>query len=233
MCPSRPNHVASFSLASKIHAPTRRPARTMTSAGAGNVRSSTVSIGRGVPADDAPRPAPPCRRRDTTYYDGSVEGDLYDGVPVDRRGWTGFWLWCWCQMVIHRVACGMSPRRGWRIAVCVGNSRQWGLLKSLAHIRRSREWCCRPLGAPRLLYFAAVQLWTAVGGGFPRAVCRDQAQNPGVVLAKGSTVSERVGSGGRWPVVSRGLYAATVTVIAWGTTFSSGTGSPESCRSSR
>jgi hypothetical protein len=24
------------------------------------------------------------RLRDTTYYDGSVEGDLYDGLPVDR-----------------------------------------------------------------------------------------------------------------------------------------------------
>lgn len=35
------------------------------------------------------------------------------------------------------------------------------------------------------------------------------------------------------PIVRRGLYAATVTVIAWGATFSSGMGSPESCRSSR
>ncbi len=50
---------------------------------------------------------------------------------------------------------------------------------------------------------------------------------------RGGTASERVGSGGRCPVIRRGLYAATVTVIAWGTTFSSGTGSPESCRSSR
>jgi hypothetical protein len=107
------------------------------------------------------------------------------------------------------------------------NSRQQGSMESFAHVRRSAGGCSGSLGGPRLLYFAAVQQWTAAGGGLPRAVCGDQAQNPGLVHCL-----ERVASGGRWPVVSRGLYAATVTVIVWGTTFSSGTGSPESCRSS-
>lgn len=61
------------------------------------------------------------------------------------------------------------------------NSRQWGLLESFAHIRWSLRDRCSPLRAPRLLYFAAVPLWTAVGGSLPRAVCGDPAQNPGVV----------------------------------------------------
>ncbi len=54
------------------------------------------------------------------------------------------------------------------------NSRQRGLLESFAHVRRFLGWCCGPLGVPRLLYFAAVQLWTAAGGGLPCAVCRDR-----------------------------------------------------------
>jgi hypothetical protein len=36
-----------------------------------------------------------------------------------------------------------------------------------------------------LLYFIAVPLWTAAGGGLPPAVCGDQAQTPGVVLDEG------------------------------------------------
>jgi hypothetical protein len=65
------------------------------------------------------------------------------------------------------------------------NSRQWGLLKSFAHIRRSLEWRCAPLRALRLLYFAAVPVWTTAGGGLPRAVRGNQAQNPGVLLDDG------------------------------------------------
>lgn len=116
----------------------------------------------------------------TTYYDGLVEGDLYDGLPVDRlpidvvdvpdqahlrrsdryrgavdieldpaieavfdpcrlvvrdpksrlvrqsgwsatrRGWIEFWLWC--SMAIRRADCGMSLRRGRRIAACVAST---------------------------------------------------------------------------------------------------------------
>ena len=66
------------------------------------------------------------------------------------------------------------------------NSRQRGLLRSFLHVKWSRVGCCGPLRAPRLLYFAAVPLWTAAGGGgLPRAVCGNQAQNSGVVLDEG------------------------------------------------
>jgi hypothetical protein len=59
---------------------------------------------------------------------------------------------------------------------------------------------------------------------------------PGILVScwmKGSIASERIAMGAPWSVVGHSLYAATVTVIAWGATFSSGMGSPESRRSSR
>jgi hypothetical protein len=86
---------------------------------------------------------------------------------------------------------------------------------SFEDVKQSRGWCCGLLlSGPRLLY----SYGPPAGGGLPRAVCGDQAQNPGVVLDGGSTASECVASGGRWHVVGGGRYAAMVTVIAWGTT---------------
>jgi len=86
---------------------------------------------------------------------------------------------------INRVA--VAGGRYWdRTSDLFGvNCRRWSLLRSFTHVKRSRGWCCGPLGAPRLLYFAAVPLWTAAGGGLPCAVCGDQAQTPGVVLDEG------------------------------------------------
>jgi hypothetical protein len=43
-----------------------------------------------------------------------------------------------------------------------------------------------------LLYFAAVPIWTTVGGGLPHTVCGNQARNPSVMQTKGSIVSERI-----------------------------------------
>ena len=48
-----------------------------------------------------------------------------------------------------------------------------------ARRREERDIYNRALArAPRLLYFAAVQLWTAAGGGLPRAICRGPGAEP-------------------------------------------------------
>jgi hypothetical protein len=81
---------------------------------------------------------------------------------------------------------------------CV-NSRQRGLMGSFEHVKQSHRWCCGSLSGPWLLYFAAVQLWTAAGGGLPRASAGTRRRTLVSCWTKESTTSERVASGGRWP----------------------------------
>jgi hypothetical protein len=65
------------------------------------------------------------------------------------------------------------------------NCRRWGSLRPSTHVKQYLGWGCGPLGAPRLLYFAAVPLWTAASGGLPCTVCGDQVQNLGALPDEG------------------------------------------------